>query len=213
MSSPFKFLIADDHEVVRQGLKQMLSDEYPDAVFGEASDAASALEKALQERWDLVILDIHMPGRGGIETLVDVKKLKPRMPVLVLSMFSESEYAVRTLKAGASGYINKGSVTSELIEAVGKALSGGRYITPALGEMLAADLGRGTESLPHHKLSDREYEVMKLIATGQSVKLIAATLSLSEKTVFTYRARMLDKLGLDGDVDVARYALRHQLVV
>jgi len=207
-----KFLIADDHDVVRHGLKQMLSDEFPSACFGEASTAAEALTKALGEAWDLVILDVSMPGRGGIETLVDLKKSKPHLPVLVLSMFSESEYAVRALRAGASGYINKGGVTRELIEAVRKALAGGRYISPALGELLAADLGRGADSLPHHKLSDREYEVMKLIATGNSVKAIAARLSLSEKTVFTYRSRLLEKLDLSSDVDVARYALRCQLV-
>ena len=207
-----RILIADDHQVVRQGLKQMLSDDFPGVGFGEASNAAEAFEMATGESWDLVILDVHMPGRGGIETLVDLRKIKPRMPVLVLSMFPESEYAVRALKAGAAGYINKGSVTRELIEAVRKVLAGGRYITPELGEMLAADLGRGADSLPHHKLSDREYEVMKLLATGNSVKVIAANLSLSEKTVFTYRSRLLEKLGLDSDVDIARYALRHHLV-
>jgi two-component system invasion response regulator UvrY len=207
-----RILIADDHEVVRQGLKQMLSDEFPDVVFGESSSAAETFEKALAEDWDLVILDVNMPGRGGIESLADLKKVKPRMPVLILSMFSESEYAVRALKAGAAGYVNKGSVTKELIEAVKKAVAGSRYITPALGELLAADLGWGGGSDPHHKLSDREYEVMKLIAVGNSVKAIAANLSLSEKTVFTYRTRLLEKLGLESDVDVARYALRHGLV-
>jgi two-component system invasion response regulator UvrY len=207
-----RILIADDHQVVRQGLKQMLSDDFPGISFGEASNAAEAFEMATGQSWDLVILDVNMPGRGGIETLVDLRKIKPRMPVLVLSMFPESEYAVRALKAGAAGYINKGSVTRELIEAVKKVLAGGRYITTELGEMLAADLGRGTASLPHHKLSDREYEVMKLLATGNSVKVIASNLSLSEKTVFTYRSRLLEKLGLDSDVDLARYALRHHLV-
>jgi len=207
-----RFLIADDHQVVRQGLKQMLADDFPDTSFGEASNAAEAFEKATGETWDLVILDVHMPGRGGIEVLADLKKNSPRMPVLVLSMYPESEYAVRALKAGASGYLNKGSVTRELIDAVRKVLGGGRYITPELGEMLAADIGRKNDGLPHHKLSDREYEVMKLIATGHSVKVIAARLSLSEKTVFTYRSRLLEKLHLESDVDVARYALRHKLV-
>lgn len=207
-----RFLIADDHEVVRQGLKQMLSDEYPDATFGEASTSAEAFEMALAGEWDLVILDVHMPGRSGIETSADLKKAKPRLPVLVLSMYSEAEYAVRALRAGAAGYINKASVSSELAEAVKKALAGGRYITPALAEILATDLGRGGGALPHQKLSDREYEVMKLIATGHSVKSIASLLSLSEKTVFTYRTRLLDKLALESDVDVARYALRHHLV-
>lgn len=207
-----RFLIADDHEVVRQGLKQMLADEFQGAVFGEASNSAETMEKALGEEWNLAILDVQMPGRGGIETTADLKKSKPRLPVLVLSMHSESEYAVRALKAGAAGYINKASVTSELVEAVKKALAGGRYITPSLAERLAADLGGGDSGLPHGQLSDREYEVMKLIATGHTVKAIAARLSLSEKTVFTYRSRMLEKLGLEGDVDVARYALRQNLV-
>lgn len=207
-----RFLIADDHQVVRQGLKQMLADDFPGVSFGEASNAAEVFEAATDGTWDLVILDVHMPGRGGIEVLADIKKQCPRLPVLVLSMYPESEYAVRALKAGASGYLNKGSVTRELIEAVKKILGGGRYITPELGEMLAADIGRGKGGQPHQNLSDREYEVMKLIATGSSVKVIAAKLSLSEKTVFTYRSRLLEKLGLESDVDIARYALRHHLV-
>ncbi len=207
-----RFLIADDHAVVRQGLKQTLSDEFPDASFGEAATAAEAFEQALAGDWDLVILDVHMPGRGGIDTLADLKKAKLRAPVLVLSMYSEAEYAVRALRAGAVGYINKASVTSELIEAVKKALAGGHYITPALAELLAADLGQNHQALPHHKLSDREYEVMKLIATSHTVKSIALRLALSEKTVFTYRSRLLEKLGLDGDVEIARYALQHHLV-
>lgn len=205
-------MIADDHQVVRQGLKQMLADDFPEVSFGEASNAAEAFDKATGDSWDLVILDVHMPGRGGIEVLADIKKLCPRLPVLVLSMYPESEYAVRALRAGASGYLNKGGVTRELVEAVRKTLDGGRYITPELGEMLAADIGRGNGGLPHQKLSDREYEVMKLIATGHSVKVIAGKLSLSEKTVFTYRSRLLEKLDLESDVDIARYALRHQLV-
>lgn len=207
-----RFLIADDHEVVRQGLKQTLSDEFPDASFAEAATAAEAFELALSENWDLIILDVHMPGRGGIDTLVDLRKAKLRAPVLILSMYSEAEYAVRALKAGAVGYINKASVTSELIETVKKALTGGRYITPALAEILAVDIGQNQQSLPHHNLSDREYEVMKLIATGHAVKAIAIRLSLSEKTVFTYRSRLLEKLSLEGDVDIARYALRNHLV-
>lgn len=207
-----RFLIADDHEVVRQGLKQTLSDEFPDAYFGEAANAVEAFDQAMAEEWDLIILDVHMPGRGGIDTLADLRKAKLRTPVLVLSMYSEAEYAVRALRAGAVGYINKASVSSDLIEAVKKALAGGRYITPALAELLAADIGQNHDSLPHHSLSDREYEVMKLLAIGHSVKTIATLLSLSEKTVFTYRSRLLEKLGLEGDVEIARYALRHKLV-
>ncbi len=207
-----RFLIADDHEVVRRGVREMLVDEFPEASFGEASGTAEALEKAIGETWDLVVLDVQMPGRGGLETLEEIKKSRPRLPVLVLSMHPESEYAVRAFRAGASGYIHKGGVSRELITAVNKALSGGRYITAEVAELFAADLGQDSDHLPHHDLSAREYAVMKLIATGHPVKAIATDLSLSEKTVFTYRSRMLEKLGLACDVDVARYALRHRLV-
>jgi DNA-binding NarL/FixJ family response regulator len=207
-----RILIADDHAVVRQGLKQTLSDEFPGVMFGEAANAAETFELAVSDCWDLLILDVHMPGRSGIEILVDVKKAQPRLPVLVLSMYPETEYAVRAFKAGAVGYIHKSSVTGELIDATKKALSGGRYITPGLAELLATELGNHSSSLPHRKLSDREFEIMKLLATGHTVKGIASMLSLSEKTIFTYRSRVLEKLKLEGDVDIARYALRHHLV-
>jgi len=153
-----------------------------------------------------------MPGRNGLEALVELKKQRPRLPVLVLSMFSEREYALRALKAGAAGYLTKDSLGRELVDAAKKVLAGQRYITPALAELLAADLVRSGSRLPHEALSDREYEVMKLIAVARSVKQIASDLFLGEKTVFTYRARMLEKLGLQSDVEVARYALQHRLV-
>ncbi len=207
-----KVLIADDHEVVREGLKQMLTDEFGPITFGEASTASQALERVRKEKWNLMLLDINMPGRNGLEALGELKKLRPRLPVLVLSMLAETEYAQRAFKAGAAGYLNKGSVSRELIDAVNKALSGGRYVTPALAEVLAAGLSQNADGRPHEILSDRELEVMKLIAAGRSVKEIAVALSLGEKTVFTYRARMLEKVGLKSDVDMARYALRHQLV-
>ncbi|MCB1131599.1 MAG: response regulator transcription factor [Verrucomicrobiae bacterium] len=207
-----KFLIADDHQVVRNGLRQMLEDEYEGCSVTEASNGSAALENAFREDWDLVIMDVNMPGRGGIEVLVEIKRAKPKQPVLILSMYSESEYAIRALKAGAAGYVQKSVVTRELLDAVEKVLGGGRYITPSLAEMLASGITRGAIDTPHESLSDREYEVMKLIAVGKSVKEIAGQLSLSEKTVFTYRSRLLSKLGLNGDVEVARYALRHGLV-
>ena len=207
-----KILITDDHEVVRHGLKQLITDAFGPVRFGEAGTAAEALARVWKEKWDLVILDINMPGRHGLEALADLKKARPRLPVLVLSMFSEAEYALRALKAGAAGYVSKQCVSRELIDAAKKALSGGRYITPALAEKLAASLGRGEADLPHEDLSDREFEVMKLIAAGRSVKEIATSLSLGEKTIFTYRSRLLEKLGLKGDVEVARYAMRHHLV-
>jgi DNA-binding NarL/FixJ family response regulator len=207
-----KILIADDHEVVRQGVRQILREGFETVTFGEAISAAELLGQARKQKWDLVLLDISMPGRSGLEALVELKQQQPKLPVLVLSMFSEQEYAVRALRAGAAGYLTKKSLGRELVEAVKKVLAGGRFITPTLAELLAADLGRQETGPLHEKLSDREYEVMKLIAAAKSVKEIAGELSLGEKTVFTYRARLLEKLGLKSDVEVARYALQHGLV-
>jgi DNA-binding NarL/FixJ family response regulator len=181
-------------------------------VFGEAANAGELLALAFKERWDLALLDISMPGRNGLEALADLKKARPRLPVLVLSMFSEREYALRALKAGAAAYLCKQSLGRDLVDAVKKVLAGGRYITPTLAELLAAEFDDEGAALPHERLSDREYEVMKLIALAKSVKEIAAELSLGEKTVFTYRARLLEKLRLKSDVEVARYALRHHIV-
>jgi DNA-binding NarL/FixJ family response regulator len=207
-----KILIADDHEVVRQGVRQILIEGFEKVAFGEAVNAAELLAQVRKQKWDLVLLDISMPGRSGLEALVELKKEQPKLPVLVLSMFSEREYALRVLRAGAAGYLTKQGLGHELVAAVKKVLGGGRYITPTLAELLAADLGKQETGLPHEKLSDREYEVMKLIAAAKSVKEIASELSLGEKTVFTYRARLLEKLGLKSDVEVARYALQHGLV-
>ncbi len=207
-----KVLIADDHEVVRQGVKQILADEFGEVEFGEAVNATELLHRVWKEKWDLVLLDISMPGRSGLEALAELGKEWPELPVLVLSMFSEREYALRALRAGAAGYLTKQGLGRELVEAVKKVLEGRRYITPTLAELLAADLRKDGTRLPHEGLSDREYEVMKLIATAKSVREIASELSIGEKTVFTYRARLREKLGLRRDVEVARYALKHRLV-
>jgi two-component system, NarL family, invasion response regulator UvrY len=204
-------LVADDHAVVRRGVMETVAEELKDVTFGEAANAGEIIELVAGRKWDLVLLDINLPGRSGIEVLADLKREHPDLPVLILSMSPESEYARRALKAGAAGYVSKQSAATELVGAIRKALAGGRYITPSLAEALAADLGRDGAA-PHESLSDREYEVMKRIATGQSVKEIAAALSLSEKTVFTYRTRLLEKLDLAGDVEIARYALKHGLV-
>lgn len=206
-----KILVADDHAVVRRGVMETVAEELGAVTFGEAANAGEILQCAAQQEWDLVLLDINLPGRNGIEVLVELKAQHPRLAVLVLSMAPESEYARRALKEGAAGYVSKQSAPTELVEAIRKVLAGGRYITPSLAEALAADLGRGRLA-PHETLSNREYEVMKRIATGQSVKEIAAAISLSEKTVFTYRTRLLEKLGLASDVEIARYALKHGLV-
>ncbi len=211
-SKPPRFLITDDHQIVRNGLRQLLEDGYSGCECGEAVNGAQALEAVYRQEWDLVVLDLNMPGRCGIETLTEIKKIKPTLPVLVLSMYSECEYALRAFKAGASGYIHKSAVTEELLDAVARALAGGRHITPSQAELLAAGLSRRGDAPPHESLSAREFEVMRLIALGLSVKEISARLSLSAKTVFTYRSRMLDKLSLDSDVEVARYAIKHNLV-
>ncbi len=209
---PPRFLIADDHQIVRNGLRQLLEDGFAGCQCREAANSAEALQAIYEEECDLAILDVNMPGRSGIETLAEIKKTKPSLPVLVLSMYAESEYALRALKAGASGYIQKSAVTEDLLDAVAKALAGGRYITPTQADLLAADIYQDRDKAPHESLSEREFEVMKLIASGLSTKDISAKLSLSVKTVFTYRSRMLTKLSLSSDVDVARYALKHGLV-
>lgn len=207
-----RFLIADDHQIVRNGLRHLLEDGYPGCHCHEASNGAEALQAVYQEDWDLAVLDVNMPGRSGIEILSEIKKVKPTLPVLILSMYSESEYAIRALKAGAAGYVQKSAVTVEMLDAVAKALAGGHYITPSLAELLASGICLNIEQKPHESLSQREFEVMKLIANGMSVKEISSTLSLSEKTIFTYRSRLLAKLLLSSDVDIARYAMRHGIV-
>jgi len=209
---PPRFLIADDHQIVRGGLRQLLEDGYPGCHCREAGSGEEAMEAVYGAPWDLAILDVNMPGRSGIETLAEIKKVQPALPVLILSMYSESEYAIRALKAGASGYIQKSAVTEELLDAVARSLAGGRYITPSQVELLASGIRADADKPPHEALSEREFEVMRLIATGMSAKDIGARLSLSVKTVFTYRTRMMAKLGLASDVEIARYAIRHGIV-
>lgn len=207
-----RVLIADDHEVVRAGVKQLLADDFDDLEFGEAADAEALLRLAYAQAWDLVLLDISLPGRNGLVALAELTRAQPKLPVLVLTMFSEQEYARRALKAGARGFLSKATVGKELVVAIKKVAAGGHYITPTLAELLASDLTRKHSALPHEQLSDREHEVMLRLAVGRSVKEIAAELSLGGKTVFTYRARLLEKLGAKSDVEVARYALQHHLI-
>jgi len=207
-----RILIADDHELVRRGLRQLLADAFPDLVLVEAVDARQTLEAAEKQPCDLVLLDINMPGRSGIEVLQDLKRLYPRLPVLVLSAFPEKDYALRAFKLGASGYVSKQSASSELVTAARKALAGGRYITPSLAEALAATVAGEAPALPHETLSDRELQVLRYVALGKQLKEIAAELSLSEKTIGTYRMRISRKLGLGTNVELARYATRHGLV-
>jgi two-component system invasion response regulator UvrY len=207
-----RILIADDHELVRRGLRQILSEAFPKLSLREATDARQTLEQAEKQRYDIVLLDINMPGRSGIEVLEDLKRLYPQLPVVMLSAFPEKDYAVRAFKLGASGYVSKQSASRELVAAVRKALAGGRYITPSLAEALAATLAGDAATTPHEMLSDRELQVLREVALGKPLKQIAAELSLSEKTIGTYRMRIARKLGLATNVEIARYATRHHLV-
>ena len=207
-----RVLIADDHEVVRRGLKDLLNDAFDPVEYGEARSAQETLELAHRQKWDIVLLDLNMPGRGGLEILADLKSLRPDQPVLVLSAFSEQDYALRALKLGACGYLTKQSASDELLAAIRKSLAGGRYVTASLAERLAAHLSGETASEPHETLSPRELQVLRFIASGKTVKEIAAELSLSEKTIGTYRTRISDKLRLSTNVELTRYALQHKLV-
>ena len=207
-----RILIVDDHAILRRGLKEILEREFRDVSIGEAGTAEHALTQLDAGNWDLVILDITMPGRSGVDVLRNLKALRPKLPVLVLSMHPEDQYGKRVLKAGASGYMNKESAPEELIKAVRKLLSGGRYVSPTLAETLAVDLGRDDETPAHERLSDREFEVLRKMASGKTVGQIAQELHLSVPTVSTYRARILEKMGMSTNADLIRYAVSHHLV-
>lgn len=207
-----KILLVDDHVVVRQGLKQILADEYPKAAFGEAGTVADALQRVHKETWDIMLLDLTLPGRGGLDALGEFKEAQPRLPILVLSMHPEADFAVRVLKAGAAGYLTKQSAAEELLGAVKKTLDGGRYVTASLAERLAADISGQSPATPHDDLSPREYQTLLLLAAGKSVKEIGAVVGISGKTVSTYRARILEKLRLKSNVELARYAIQHRLI-
>ena len=208
-----KILIADDHEIVRKGLQELLAQGLPEATFCEAKNAEQVLARVENDSWDLLILDITLPGRSGLDALKDVKLRQPELPILVLSMHPETQYGKRVLKAGASGYMNKDSAPEELINAIRKVLSGGRYVSPVLAEKLALDLAPGAEKLPHERLSDREIEVLRMLASGKSVSQIADILHLSVTTVSTYRARILEKLNMTTTAELMHYALSGGLIL
>jgi two-component system invasion response regulator UvrY len=207
-----RVLIADDHAVVRQGLKQILGDTPEMAVAGEATNGQEVLDKVRAETWDVVILDISMPDRSGLDILKQLRSERPKLPVLVLSMYSEDQFAMRVLKAGASGYLTKDSASDELVKAVRKVASGGKYVSPFLAEKLAFEIGSDANKLPHETLSDREFQVLRMIATGKAVGEIAAELSLSPKTISTYRARLMKKMNLTTNADLIHYAIQNHLV-
>jgi len=207
-----KILIADDHAVFRRGLKETLSETFAKIVFGEARTAQETFELAQRQDWDVIILDISMPGRSGLDILDDLRRSRPRIPVLLLTMHPEQQFARRALKAGAAGYLTKDSVPDELKEAIKRIVAGGRYVSATLAETLAVDLTRGADLPLHELLSDREFQVLRMIASGKTVKEVADELSLSVKTVSTYRSRILEKTGMKTNADLIRYALQTQLV-
>ena len=208
-----KILIADDHPIVRKGLKQILAETPNIVVAGEASNGVDVLRKVLKDEYDMVLLDISMPGRDGIDILKELKTLKPNLPVLVLSIYPEDQYAVRVLRAGAYGYLTKESAPEELISAIKTVSVGRRYISPSVAETLVFNLDSNTPKQPHEKLSDREYQVMHLIASGKTVKQISEDLSLSVKTISTYRARILEKMKMTNIPELIRYVIKNGLVM
>jgi DNA-binding NarL/FixJ family response regulator len=204
-----KILTIDDHEVVRRGIKEMFTEE--SATFGEARSGAEAISLARKQQWDIAVLDISLGGRSGLEVLAELKQLRPRMPVLILSMHAEEQYAVRAFKAGASGYINKASSGEELRSAILKIIKGGQYVGPSLAETIVLQLSQPGK-VPHENLSNREFEVLCSIASGKTVNEIASKLSLSNKTISTYRRRILDKMEMRTNAELTHYAIRNGLV-
>lgn len=209
---PWRVLIIDDHEVVRDGIKNIL-DETPGGVtFGEASIPPEATRLVESQPWDIAILDLSLGNKSGLELLKDLKAIRPQPPVLVLTMHAEEQYARRAFKAGAAGYVTKCGSRAELLKAINKTIDGGRYVSPELAEKLAADLGKPFDGAPHESLSDREFEVLRLIGSGKTLCEIANLLSLSDKTISTYRARILEKMSMKNNSELTRYAIRSKLV-
>lgn len=207
-----KFLISDDHAIVRKGLKDLLREAFPNAEFLEAVNSQEAISLASSNNLDIILLDISMPGRNGMETLKQIRAMGVKVPILMLSMHSEDQYAVRALRAGASGFINKESANDELLSAIHKVLTGKKYITEAVAEKLADTVGGQDQKLLHESLSDREMQVLQQIASGKTVSEIADEISLSVNTVSTYRGRILEKLALNNNAELTRYAIDNHLV-
>lgn len=207
MGTQYKCLIVDDHPITRKGIKDLLIEEGLCQAVVEAASAAAALKAVRRESWDLLILDIALPDKHGLQVLKEVKMLRPTLPILMLSLYPEREFALRALKAGAAGYLTKDSTPGELMAAIHNALAGRRYITPSLANMLK----RGLRDTLHERLSNREMQVLRLLGQGKTVSTMAEEMFLSVKTVSTYRSRLLEKLGLGSTADLVRYAIEHQL--
>jgi DNA-binding NarL/FixJ family response regulator len=208
-----KIFIADDHVIVRRGIIQILSDESDIVISGEASNTEEIMDHLYDTEWDILILDITMPGRSGLDALIELKQRKPEMKILILSMHPEEELALTALKSGAAGYLNKSSVPGELVKAIRRIYEGGRYITTSLAEKIAFSIEKDPTIMLHQNLSEREYQVMCLIASGNTLSEIAEILSLSVKTVSTYRTRILDKMNLHTNVELTHYAIKYKLIV
>lgn len=212
MNIMLRILIADDHTVVRKGLRQILLDEFPTAVIEEVADAEALIKKVMAAQWDVVVSDLSMPGRSGLDALQQIKLSYPNLPVLILSIHPEEQYALRALKSGASGYLSKDTAPDELVKAVQKALLGKIYISQAIAEKLANSFSGNSSLSPHETLSDREFDVMKLLANGKSVSEIAEMFLLGVTTVSTYRARVMVKMNLKSNSDLTKYAIENNLI-
>jgi len=206
-----KFLLIDDHQILRDGLRRILLAEFPGAVIEEVSNAEDVVEKVTRLDFDLIICDLSMPGRSGIDVVKQVKETHPKLPVIILSMLPDENYAMRALKAGAMGYVNKSSGSAELLQAIHRVLLGRKYISPTVVEQLTQDINSKAEQT-HNELSDREFEVFKLIAEGKGISEIANQLSLSLSTVSTHRSRILAKMKMKGNADIVKHALQHNLL-
>lgn len=207
-----RILLADDHAVVRHGVKQILVEAFAQATFGEAQNAHELLELISTGRWDIVVLDLTMPGGNGLEALKQIKHDHPQLPVLILSMYPEDQYAVRTIRAGAAGYLNKESAPEELVQAIRKVLQGGEYISASVADELVLHARHEDDQPLHKHLSDREYQVLCLIAAGKEVKEISTELSLSAKTISTYRTRLLEKMNMKTNAELTHYAIQNGLI-
>jgi DNA-binding NarL/FixJ family response regulator len=207
-----KVLIADDHAIVRKGLKQILLEEYPSALIKEVGDAEGLLAEVTRDNWSVVVCDMSMPGRSGLDALTQIKQIAPQVPVLIMSMYPEDQYALRVLKAGASGYIGKETIHEDIIRAIQTVSLGKKFITPTIAEKLANALGEDHALQPHESLSDREFDVFKLLASGKAVSEIATQLSLSATTVSTYRSRIMEKMNMRTNAELTRYAIEKKLI-